>query len=170
MVFLLPSIAFIPIPLVKAQSYTDVSVHIAYEMINNHTQYPNLLILDVRSQSEYDESHLYNATLIPHDEIDARISELEPYKNTEIIVYCRSGSRSAIASQNLASTHNFTKIYNMEGGITEWIIAGYPVWRNDNGSEQPDIGFSLTFFIMILFGTITILLIYYKKNELKQKN
>ena len=137
-------------------------------MINNHTQYPNLLILDVRAQSEYDESHLYNATLIPHDEIDTRISELDPYKNTEIIVYCRSGSRSTIASQNLASTHNFTKIYNMEGGITEWIIAGYPVWRN--GLEQPSIGFSLTFFIMILFITITSLLIYYKKYELKRKN
>ncbi|MFX1588226.1 MAG: rhodanese-like domain-containing protein, partial [Promethearchaeota archaeon] len=119
-------------------------------MITNHTQYPNLLILDVRSQSEYDESHLYNATLIPHDEIDSRISELESYKNTEIIVYCKSGSRSEMASQNLASTHNFTKIYNMLGGITEWIIAGYPVWRNTS-SEQPSIGFSLTFFIMALF-------------------
>ncbi|MGB5912598.1 MAG: rhodanese-like domain-containing protein [Promethearchaeia archaeon] len=138
-------------------------------MISNHTQYPNLLILDVRAQSEYDESHLYNATLIPHDEIDSRISELEPYKNTEILVYCRSGSRSAIASQNLDSNHNFTKIYNMLGGITDWIIAGYPVWRNTS-SEQPSIGFSLTFFIMALFGTIPILLIYYKKQELKQKN
>lgn len=137
-------------------------------MITNHTQYPNLLILDVRSQSEYDESHLYNATLIPHDEIDSRISELEPYKYTEIIVYCRSGSRSEMASQNLASTHNFTKIFNMLDGITEWIIAGYPVWRNTS-SEQPSIGFSLTFFIMALFGTMTII-IYYKKHELKRKN
>jgi len=137
-------------------------------MINNHTQYPNLLILDVRSQSEYDESHLYNATLIPHDEINARISELDSYKYTEIIVYCRSGSRSALASENLADNHGFTKIYNMLGGITDWIIAGYPVWRN-NSLEQPNIGFSLTFFIMALFGTITILLIYYKKHELKQK-
>jgi len=137
-------------------------------MINNHTQYPNLRILDVRTQNEYDESHLYNATLIPHDEINSRISELEPYNNTEIIVYCRSGSRSAIASQNLADNHGFTKIYNMLEGITEWIIAGYPVWRN--GLEQPSIGFSLTFFIIALFGTMTILIIHYKKHELKQKN
>lgn len=137
-------------------------------MINNHTQYPNLLILDVREQHEYDESHLYNATLIPRLEIDSRISELEPYNDSEIIVYCRSGSRSALASQNLADNHGFTKIYNMLGGITEWIIAGYPVWRN--GLEQPSIGFSLTFFIIALFGTMTILIIYYKKHELKQKN
>ncbi|MFX0180056.1 MAG: rhodanese-like domain-containing protein [Candidatus Hodarchaeota archaeon] len=137
-------------------------------MITNHTQYPNLFILDVRTQSEYDESHLYNAILIPYDEIDSRISELEPYNNTEIIVYCGSGYRSAIASQNLASNHDFTKIFNMLGGITEWIIEGYPVWRNTN-SEQPSISFSLTFFIIALFSTITTLIIYYKKRELKQK-
>ncbi|MFX1493334.1 MAG: rhodanese-like domain-containing protein [Promethearchaeota archaeon] len=138
-------------------------------MITNHTQYPNLLILDVRTQSEYDESHLYNATLIPNDEINSRISELEPYINTEIIVYCRSGSRSALASQNLADNHDFTKIYNMLGGISEWIIEGYPVWRNTS-SEQPNIGFSLTFFIIALIGISTALLIYYKKRELKWKN
>ncbi len=137
-------------------------------MINNHTQYPNLLILDVREQHEYDESHLYNATLIPSLEIDSRINELLPYNNTEIIVYCRSGSRSASASQNLANNHGFTKIYNMLGGITEWINAGYPVWRNTS-SEQPSIGFSLAFFIIALFGTIT-LIFYYKKHEFKWKN
>ena len=138
-------------------------------MINNHSQYPNLLILDVRTQSEYDESHLYNAILIPHDEINSRISELISYNNTEIIVYCRSGSRSALASQNLADNHGFTKIYNMLGGITEWINAGYPVWRNTS-SEQPSIGFSLTYLIIALFSTMTILIIYYKKHEFKQKN
>jgi len=168
MVFLLPWIALIPIPIVKAQSYTNVSVHIAYEMINNHTQYPNLLILDVREQHEYDESHLYNATLIPRGEIDSRISELEPYKNIEIIVYCLSGSRSADASQNLADNHNFTQIFNMLGGITEWISAGYPVWSKSN--ETINIDFSLIFFIMGLFGTITLLLIYYRKHEFKQND
>ena len=96
-------------------------------MINNTTQYPNLLILDVREQSEYDENHLYNATLIPRLQIDSRINELMPYNDTEIIVYCASGSRSASASLNLASNYNFTKIFNMDGGITAWIEAGYPV-------------------------------------------
>ena len=171
-IFLLPSLALIPVSTVKAQSYTDVSVHTAYEMINNRTQYPNLLILDVREKYEYDESHLYNATLIPRSEINTQISELEPYKNTEIIVYCMTGARSAMASQNLANNHNFTKIYNMLGGITDWIAAGYPVWtsdngQNDNGQGQAKIDFSFTFFIMILFGTIAFLLIYYKKHGFK---
>jgi rhodanese-related sulfurtransferase len=132
-------------------------------MINNHTQYPNLIILDVREQYEYDESHLHNATLIPLGDIDTRYTELTPYNETGILVYCRTGGRSAVASANLADNHNFTNIYNMDGGITDWINAGYPVWTGNDGQGQPTIEFSFTLFVMVLFGMITILLIYYKK-------
>ena len=169
LVFLFPTLALIPIETVKAQTYTDISVQTAYEMINNHTQYPNLFILDVREQYEYDESHLHNAILIPLGDIDSRINELEPYKGTEILVYCRTGGRSRVASENLADNHNFTKIYNMLGGITDWIDAGYPVWTSDNGQGQPTIGFSFTFFVMMLFGMITNLLMYYKKHGFNKK-
>ncbi|GAH04586.1 unnamed protein product [marine sediment metagenome] len=82
LVMLLPFLVFIPINSVKAETYTVIDVHTAYDMINNNTQYPDLLILDVREQSEYDESHLYNATLIPLGQIDSRISELIIEGNT----------------------------------------------------------------------------------------
>lgn len=157
----------IPIHPVNAASYTDVSIPTAYEMTNNHTQYPNLLILDVREQHEYDDGHLYNATLIPLGEIDARIDELEPYNETEILVYCRTGARSAMASQNLAWYHNFTKIFNMLGGITDWIATGYPVWPPDNGQEQPTLDFPFNVFIIVLFGTMGIVLFSYKKRRFK---
>ena len=156
-----PVFAYVEISF-SVQSYTDISVLTAYEMINNHTQYPNLIILDVREQSEYDVNHLYNATLIPRGEISARINELQLYNDTEIIVYCLTGGRSALASQNLANNHNFTKIYNMLGGITDWITAGYPVWTSTN-----DIGFSNIPIIMVLFGIISILIIYIKKKNFK---
>ena len=156
---------FIPITTVKAAIYTDIDVHTAYNMINSHTQYPNLLILDVREQYEYDENHLHNATLIPLNQIDSRISELMPYNDTEIIVYCRSGVRGAEASQNLAENHDFTKIYNMLGAINAWIAAGYPVWTSNN--VAPTIDFSFTPFILSLLGTITVLLLYYKKRRYK---
>jgi len=166
LVILFPFLVFIPITTVKAETYTDIDVHTAYNMINNHTQYPNLLILDVREQYEYDESHLYNATLIPLNQIDSRISELMPYNDTEIIVYCRSGARGAVASQNLAENHNFTKIYNMEGAINAWIAAGYPVWTSNN--VAPTIDFSFTPFIISLLGTIAVLILYYKKRGYKK--
>ena len=167
--FGLSFLAFTPINSVNAASYTDVSVETAHDMINNHILYPNLLILDVREQFEYDASHLIDAILIPLGEIDSRISELLPYNDTEILVYCRTGARSAVASQNLAGNHNFTKIYNMLGGITDWIATGYPVWPNNSGQPQtqPTIDFPLVLFLLILLGTISIILIYYHKRRIK---
>jgi rhodanese-related sulfurtransferase len=121
--------------------------------------------LDVREQWEYDENHLCDAILIPRLEIDAEISQLEPFNNTEIIVYCRSGSRSALASQNLVDNHNFTKIYNMLGGINAWISAGYPVCTDGNG--QPSIDFDLISFSIILISTMILIIVYYKKKVTK---
>ncbi|MHA2008375.1 MAG: rhodanese-like domain-containing protein [Promethearchaeota archaeon] len=168
-IFLLfPIIAATQIKSARAQSYTDVSVQTAYEMINNHTQYPNLIILDVREQFEYDESHIHNATLIPRGEIDARISELNSYKDTEILVYCRTGGRSAMASQNLADNHNFTKIFNMLGGITDWIDAGYPVWTIGAVPGDNSIGFSFTFFTITLMGLVLTLLIFLRRKHFKK--
>lgn len=166
-ILLISFLTVFPVITVKAETYTNITVHVAYDMINNTTQYPNLLILDVREQYEYDESHLYNATLIPRLQIDSKISELMPYNDTEIIVYCQSGSRSASASLNLAGNHNFTKVFNMLEGIPAWIDAGYPVWKSNN--TQQNISYSLTPFILIIFGTIFVLLVYYKKHKLKKK-
>ena len=164
-IFLVPFIALFPLVTVKAVSPTNISVSTAFDMINNHTQYPNLIILDVRNQSEYDVNHLVGAILIPRLQINSSISELLPYKDTEIIVYCMTGGRSALASENLAVNHNFTKIYNMLGGITAWIDAGYPVGPISN--VPICIDFSFTPFILILIGTIAVLILYYKKRGYK---
>ena len=79
----------------------------------------------MRNQDEYDSGHLNNSILIPLGELEDRINEIAEYNNTEIIVHCRSGSRSASASEILES-NGFSKIYNMLGGINAWIDAGYP--------------------------------------------
>ncbi|MGB5909994.1 MAG: rhodanese-like domain-containing protein, partial [Promethearchaeia archaeon] len=110
--------------------YTDITAEEAHNMIYNKTLYPDLLALDVRSQSEYDSGHICNATLIPHTEIVSRISELEPYKDTEIIVYCGSGIRSKLACEDLDS-YDFTKVFNMLGGISAWNSEGYEVCIDD---------------------------------------
>jgi rhodanese-related sulfurtransferase len=156
-------IIFIPnsILIVRAQSYNDISVVTAHDMINNNTQFPNLVILDVREQIEYDERHLCNSILISVSEINIRINELEPYRDAEIIVYCSSDFRSTQASQNLADNHNFTKIYNMLGGIDAWIAAGYEVC---NRQSQFSIPFSLLLFIIIfVIGVVLIIFLFFKK-------
>ncbi|MFX0136662.1 MAG: rhodanese-like domain-containing protein, partial [Candidatus Hodarchaeota archaeon] len=140
-IFLSLSVTQIPVVLVKANSYTDISVQTAYDMINNNTLYPDLLVLDVRTQAEYNSYHICNVTLIPLGELESRINELTPFKNTEIIVYCNSGTRSTEASVILVS-YNFTKVFNMVGGIMAWVSEGYEVCKNQNGESQPTIASS----------------------------
>jgi len=84
-----------------------------------------LVVLDVRTQSEYDSGHIRNAKLIPHTELEGRLDELN--KTDGILVYCRTGGRSSTASQILVD-NGFLYVYNMLGGITAWIDEGYPVY------------------------------------------
>ena len=107
-------------------TFHNVTVDLAYDMITDGS-FPDLVVLDVRYQYEYDMGHLYDAVLIPYDELETRIGELEEQKNHEMIVYCRSGYRSEIASEILVE-YNFTKVYNMLGGILAWIEAGYSIY------------------------------------------
>jgi len=106
-------------------NYENISVNEAYKMIKKARG--NLVILDVRNHSEYNLGHLYDAVLIPVYELEERISELQEHVNDPIIVYCKAGSRSQIACEILAA-HGFTKVYNMLGGITAWMEAGYPIY------------------------------------------
>ena len=138
---------------------TDISVHVANDMINNNTAYPNLLVLDVRTIDEFNANHLNNATLIPVAELGGRLAELASYNDTEIIVYCGSGSRSLQAS-NILVANNFSKIYNMEGGITAWIAAGYDYWLNE---DVTSIDFALPVFLVSIIGMIFVLVLFYKR-------
>ena len=138
---------------------TDISVSVANDMINNNTGYPDLFILDVRDVGEFNVSHLYNATLIPLSGLESRLNEIEAYNDTEIIVYCRSGVRSLQAS-NILVANNFTKIYNMLGGITAWIGAGYDYWLDEDATS---IDFALPVFLVSLIGIVFALVLFSKR-------
>jgi len=59
------------------------------------------LIIDARTEAEWDEGHLESAVLIPYDRIAQGITTFAPDKNTEIYLYCRTGRRSGIALETL---------------------------------------------------------------------
>ena len=84
-------------------------------------------LLDVRTQTEWEQDgHLENATLIPHSELEEREGELPSEKDTLILLYCRSGTRSQDAAQTLVDL-GFTNIIELETGINGWKDAGMPV-------------------------------------------
>ena len=76
-----------------------------------------LVLLDVREPHEWDIAHLDGATLIPVNSVTARASELSTAD--EIVVYCKSGVRSARAVSQLRQL-GFRKLWNLKGGINAW--------------------------------------------------
>lgn len=115
----------------RAAGIQNVTVEEAKKMVGKE----DVFILDVRSPSEFNSSHIEGAILIPVKNsggsnlspdqlLEARIDEVP--KNKKILVYCRSGNRSALASQILVNA-GYSQVYNMEGGISAWTDAGYPV-------------------------------------------
>ena len=77
-----------------------------------------LTVIDVRTKEEYASGHVPGSILIPFDEIKAKAGQLPQDKNTEIVVYCRSGRRRAIAADTLIAL-GYNRIYDM-GAISSW--------------------------------------------------
>ena len=76
------------------------------------------VILDVRTQEEYDEKHIPDSVLIPDYEIEEQAEKVLTDKDQTILVYCRSGNRSRTASEKLISM-GYTDVKDF-GGINDW--------------------------------------------------
>ena len=74
-------------------------------------------VVDVRTQEEFASGHVPGALLIPYEQVGNRIAEIGP-TTTPVIVYCRSGRRSAVAADALRKA-GFTKVYDMQA-VTAW--------------------------------------------------
>ena len=92
----------------------------AYEIITNNEDY---IIIDVRTQDEYNDGHLEKALLISVDVLEDVVDTLP--KDKPIIVYCQGGVRSREAAEILLN-NGFNQVYDM-GGILVWIEQGFPI-------------------------------------------
>lgn len=96
-------------------SYQKITAEEAKErMLEN----PDALIVDVRTSEEYEESHIEGALLIPNENIESEKPESLPDEEAEILVYCRSGNRSAQAAEKLVAM-GYTNVKDF-GGIRDW--------------------------------------------------
>ena len=76
------------------------------------------LLLDVRTPEEYRTGHIPTAVNIDYRQLEARAAELPADRNLPVVVYCRSGRRSAVAARTLADL-GFTNVHDF-GGIIDW--------------------------------------------------
>ena len=96
-------------------SYEQITQEKAKEMMDTQ----EVIILDVREQSEYDSGHIPGAVLLPVGSIDEETAAaVIPEKDSTVLVYCRSGNRSKTTSSTLAGL-GYTNIYEF-GGINTW--------------------------------------------------
>lgn len=99
----------------NSSSYQQVDAETAKELMDTEDDY---VILDARTQAEYDEGHIPDAILIPHDTVATAAEDALPDKDQLILVYCRSGNRSKQASQTLVDL-GYTNVVEF-GGINSW--------------------------------------------------
>lgn len=110
----------------KSSENTSTTPAITVEKLHqDHDNGVPFYLLDVRTQPEYNESHIGFANeLIPYDSLEFHQNELPQNKDTLLYVYCRTGRRSGIATDYLRSI-GYTNVHNVTGGITAWKEVGY---------------------------------------------
>ncbi|MCT4611747.1 MAG: rhodanese-like domain-containing protein [Clostridia bacterium] len=102
----------------KELEYTSIEQDKAKEMMDNE----DVIILDVRTEEEYNSGYIKDAMLLPLSDIEDKAEDLFKDKKEKILVYCRSGNRSKEASKVLVKL-GYENIYEF-GGINTW---GYEV-------------------------------------------
>jgi rhodanese-related sulfurtransferase len=95
--------------------YVTITAEEAKQMMDDGEAF---ILLDVRTAEEFAEGHISGAILIPDTEITERAPDELPDQDARILVYCRSGRRSALASGELARL-GYTQVYDF-GGIIDW--------------------------------------------------
>ncbi|WP_017940601.1 MULTISPECIES: rhodanese-like domain-containing protein [unclassified Thioalkalivibrio] len=104
------------------RKYRSLSPAEAVRVINQD----DALVLDVREDNEVASGRIGGAKHIPLGSLKKRMGDIEKYKDKPVVVYCRSGNRSASAAQQLTAA-GFEDVVNLQGGIQAWQSANMPI-------------------------------------------
>lgn len=115
----------------RLRGFQETEALNAVQMINHN----DALLLDVREDNEFSEGHILNARHIPLGALQKRLGELEQFKAKPILVYCRSGHRSASACGALRK-QGYENVTNLKGGIMAWQSAGLPVSKGNERKKR----------------------------------
>ncbi|MCU7834123.1 MAG: rhodanese-like domain-containing protein [gamma proteobacterium symbiont of Taylorina sp.] len=102
------------------KSTNDISPQQAVQLMSHET---GGIIVDVREDKEFQSNHIKDSIHIPLSTLSSRVDELIKYKDRNVILGCRSGSRSGRAC-GILKKNGFEKVHNIRGGVL--------AWENDN--------------------------------------
>lgn len=103
----------------------------SYNLILDNSGNPDFVILDIRTQEEFDSGYIDGATILDFyaEDFASQLAALD--RNKTYFIYCRTGHRTGLAL-NMMTELGFTSVYNLEEGITAWIEAGNPTVTAEN--------------------------------------
>lgn len=98
------------------------------ELVQRQAAGEKVLVVDVRSRAEFSAGHVPGAINLPHDSLTGSEPVLKGWKQRPVVVYCRSGRRSALAA-GILERQGFTQIEYLGGDMPGWEQQGRPVAR-----------------------------------------
>src|SRR5919198_437651 len=105
----------------------EVDPREVHDLISQNGGPDGPVVVDVREQHEFEESHLPGAVHVPRGHLESRIEGAAPDKSQRVITYCASGNRSALAANTMLKELGYENVESMTGGITLWKDRGYEV-------------------------------------------
>jgi len=103
----------------------EVATMTQEQLVEHQAQHADhLLVLDVRTPQEFAAGHVPGAVNVPHDQLASRLAEVP--KDKDVVLYCRSGRRSALAAGVLAA-NGYTRVSQLAGDMQAWVQRGRPV-------------------------------------------
>jgi len=85
-------------------------------------------LIDIRTEGEYLAGHIQESVWLPRGFLEFKIQKITDNPESEIILYCKGGGRSALAVYTLVQM-GYKNVFNLEGGIREWVHAGNNVYN-----------------------------------------
>jgi rhodanese-related sulfurtransferase len=93
------------------------------------------VLVDVRSQAEFDSGHILDARHVPQDQVAQAAETLKRFKEKVVVVCCESGMRSGAAARVLQA-QGFTKVVNLRGGLQAWRTENLPLVKESGGKSR----------------------------------
>lgn len=106
----------------------DVKIPTQNQLIRliNAPSKADFIVLDVRSKKEFAAGHIPGAINIAHNDIEKKLAQLTQYKDSQVIVHCRSGRRAKTAESVLLN-NGFTKVHHLAGDFNQWQADELPI-------------------------------------------
>jgi len=104
---------------------TEITIDDLKNKMDSDNQF---ILLDIRTEKEYLAGHINNSVWLPRGFIEFKIQKLISDPETEIILYCKRGSRSALTTFTLIEM-GYKNVLNLDGGFEEWVSSGNSIYN-----------------------------------------